>query len=46
MSGGKARVVLGVMADEVPKASFNVGEYLAVDYSKIDVQFKQLKSIS
>lgn len=33
----------GVMADEVPKASFNVGEYLAVDYSKIDVQFKQLK---
>ncbi len=33
----------GVMADEVPQASFNVGGYLAVDYSKIDVSFKQIK---
>jgi len=32
----------GVMADEVPQASFNIGEYLAVDYSKIDVSFKQV----
>jgi hypothetical protein len=33
----------GVMAQEVPQASFIMGNgYLAVDYSKIDVQFKQI----
>ncbi len=32
----------GVMADEIPQASFKVGEYLAVDYSKIDVSFKRI----
>jgi len=33
----------GVMAEEVPQASFmTVSGYLAVDYSKIDVQFKRI----
>jgi len=32
----------GVMAHEVPEASFEVGGYLAVDYDKVDVDFKKL----
>lgn len=32
----------GVMAQEVPEASFEVKGYLAVDYSKVDVDFKKL----
>ena len=33
----------GVMADEVPQAAIVTDDgFLAVDYSKIDVQFKQI----
>ena len=33
----------GVMADEVPWASRKFGKYYKVDYSKVDVEFKQIK---
>lgn len=34
---------IGVMANEVPQASFDIGNgVMAVDYSKIDVEFKQI----
>jgi hypothetical protein len=33
----------GVMADEVPWASRKFGKYYKVDYSKVDVEFKQVK---
>jgi len=40
---GSIDVYEGVMAQEVPQASFDIGNgILAVDYSKIDVQFKQV----
>ena len=32
----------GVMAQEVPEASYNDNGYLWVDYSKIDVEFKKI----
>ena len=40
---GDDKIYQGVMADEVPEASI-VGDYgyLMVDYSKVDVEFKQL----
>lgn len=40
---GSNNVYEGVMAQEVPQASFDIGNgILAVDYSKIDVQFKRV----
>jgi len=33
----------GVIAQEVPEASINVNGFLAVDYNKIDVDFKKLR---
>lgn len=40
---GSNDVYEGVMAQEVPQASFDIGNgILAVDYSKIDVSFKQI----
>ena len=40
---GSNDVYEGVMAQEVPQASFDIGNgILAVDYSKIDVQFKKV----
>jgi len=36
----------GVMADEVPEASFKDGEYYVVDYSKLDVEFKEVSNAS
>lgn len=35
-------VFTGVMAQEVPWASVPVGDYLHVDYGKVDVQFKKI----
>mgnify|MGYP003123358491 FL=1 len=35
-------VYQGVMADEVPQAIIKLDDYNAVDYSKIDVNFKQI----
>jgi len=32
----------GVMAQEVPEASFEVDNYLVVDYGKVDVEFKKV----
>ena len=40
---GDDKLYQGVMAHEVPQASFSHGTgYLMVDYSKLDVEFKQL----
>ena len=36
----------GVMADEVPEASFKDGKYYVVDYSKLDVEFKEVSNAS
>jgi hypothetical protein len=39
---GSNKRYVGVMADEVPQASIERNGYLFVDYSKIDVEFKEL----
>lgn len=40
---GDSKRFLGTMAQEVPQASFDMGNgYLGVNYSKIDVEFKQV----
>jgi hypothetical protein len=39
---GSNKRYVGVMADEVPQASIEINGYLFVDYSKTDVEFKEL----